>query len=97
MLFIVDPFFQSWWIEGAKLSRFSVDYESENRARKKFPGNSRGRGIVAETVCMSVRDVCEFEEFAQSRLPAPHDAFQLPSSTPKEKRIRDFWRCFQRR
>ena len=52
---------------------------------------------VAETVCMSVRNVCEFEEFAQARLPAPHDAFQLPFSTPKEKRIRDFWRCFQRR
>src|SRR5258708_27932677 len=52
---------------------------------------------VAETVCMSVRNVCEFEEFAQSRLPAPHDAFQPPSSTPKEKRLRDFWRCFQRR
>src|SRR5437879_8531872 len=47
---------------------------------------------VAETVCMSVRNACEFEESAQSRLPASHDAFQLPSSAPKEKPIRDFWR-----
>src|SRR5436309_15495506 len=52
---------------------------------------------VAETVCMSVRNACEFEESAQSRLPASHDAFQLASSAPKEKPIRDFWRCFHRR
>src|SRR5258708_25980734 len=35
---------------------------------------------VTETVCMSVRNVCEFEESAHSRLPAPPDAFQPPSS-----------------
>src|SRR6266576_11606 len=44
---------------------------------------------VAETVCMSVRNACEFEESAQSRLPASHDAFQLPSSAPKEKIRKD--------
>src|SRR2546427_12058551 len=69
--------------------------------RDSFDGNSSKKQFnserVAETVRMSIRNVCEFEEFAQSRLPAPHDAFQLPFSTPKEKRIRDFWRCFQRR
>src|SRR5712671_3451646 len=69
--------------------------------RDSFDGNSSKKQFnserVAEAVRMSIRNVCEFEEFAQSRLPAPHDAFQLPSSTPKEKRIRDFWRCFQRR
>src|SRR5713101_5281242 len=69
--------------------------------RDSFDGNASKKQFnserVAEAVRMSIRNVCEFEEFAQSRLPAPHDAFQLPSSTPEEKRIHDFWRCFQRR
>jgi hypothetical protein len=47
--------------------------------RDSFDGNSSKQQFnserVAEAVRMSIRNVCEFEEFAQSRLPAPHDAF----------------------
>jgi hypothetical protein len=47
--------------------------------RDSFDGNSSKKQFnserVAEAVRMSIRNVCEFEEFAQSRLPAPHDAF----------------------
>jgi hypothetical protein len=38
--------------------------------KKQFNGER-----VAEAVRVSIRNVCEFEEFAQSRLPAPYDAF----------------------
>src|SRR6266704_529371 len=64
--------------------------------RDSFDGNSGKKQFnserVAETVRMSTRNVCEFEEFAQSRLPAPHDAFSLSPSAPEEKLLCDFWR-----
>ena len=69
--------------------------------RDSFDGNSSQKQFnserVAEAMRMSIRNICEFEESAQSRLPAPHDAFELSSSAPEEKFLCDFWRCFQRR
>jgi hypothetical protein len=43
-------------IEGTKLCRFSIDYEPENTARKKLPGNSRGHGIVSKAMWVGERD-----------------------------------------
>src|SRR5215831_9529781 len=48
--FTVDSFLQSELIEGAKLCRIGMDYDRENRASLKLPGNSPGRGIVTHGV-----------------------------------------------
>ncbi|MFZ0787520.1 MAG: hypothetical protein WBC67_02050 [Candidatus Acidiferrales bacterium] len=45
---------------------------------------------------MSVGDLRKLEEFAQSRLPAPHDTFHLANAAPKKELFSDSRRYFQR-